>query len=110
MQVCAGQDAGSETALRTLGDLYQQGEIEAVLLADTDNAFSSFNRKAMLQKISITCPIITLFISNCYMESARSFVLRHIEITSKGQYKTIQGDPAKGTYTQRNTPLLHFLR
>ena len=76
MQVCAGQKAGSGTPLHALWDLYQNSEIEAVLLIDTDNAFNSVNSKVMLQNICITCPIITLFISNCYMKPARSICIK----------------------------------
>ena len=52
----------------------------------------------MLQEISIACPIITLFISNCYMESDRSFVLSHKGITSKeGTIWDNTGGPSKGS-------------
>ena len=68
LQVCAGQKAGSEGAIHAIYDGYQQDETEAVLLVDTDNAFNSINRKAMLHNISITCFLIRAFIANCYME------------------------------------------
>ena len=59
-QVCAGKEAGSEAAIHAIYDFYQQDETETVLPVDADNAFSSINRKAMLQKISIiiTCPVL----------------------------------------------------
>lgn len=64
LQVCAGQDAGPETAIRAMYDLFQQDEAKAVLLVDAENVFSSINRKAVLRNISITCPILSTFVSN----------------------------------------------
>ena len=52
LQVHTGQDAG-------------QGETEAKLLGDAENAFNVINRKAMLHIISITCPLLSTFVSNC---------------------------------------------
>ena len=51
----------------------------------------------MLHNISITCPLITTFIANCYMEPARLFVEQHynkavdvfmvskVKVTSEGK-------------------------
>ena len=89
-QVCASQEAGSEAAINAIYDVYQQDETEAVLLVETDNAFNSINRKAML-RISITYPLITTFIANCYMEPARLFVVGNHKI--KSREGTTQGDP-----------------
>ena len=69
LQVCAGQEAGSEAAIHAIYEVYQQDETEAVLLVDAGNAFNSINRKAILHNISITCPLIITFIANSYMES-----------------------------------------
>ena len=90
-RVCAGQEAGSEAVLHAIYDVYQQDETEAVLLVDLDNTFNSINRKAMFHIISITCPLITTFIANCYMEPARLFVAWNHEIKSRED--TTQGDP-----------------
>ena len=106
-QVCASQEAGSEAAINAIYDVYQQDETEAVLLVETDNAFNSINRKAML-RISITYPLITTFIANCYMEPARLFVAWNHEIKSRED--TTQGDPtAMGAYALGVTPLIRFL-
>ena len=108
LQVCAGQEAGSEGAIHAIYDGYQQDETEAVLLVDTDNAFNSINRKAMLHDISITCPLIITFIENCYMELARLFDVENPEIKSREvttqRYPTVMGAYALGV-----TPLIHFL-
>ena len=99
---------GSEAAIHAMYDVYQKDETEVVLLADADNAFNSINRKAMLDNISITCPLITTFIANCYMKPARLFVVGNHEIKSREGTK--QGDPtAMGAYALGVTPLIHFL-
>ena len=67
LQVRADQDAGAEAAIHAMYDLFQQDETEGVLLVDVENAFNSINRKAMLHNISITCPILSTFVSNCYI-------------------------------------------
>ena len=103
-----GQEAGSESTIHTIYEVYQQDETEAVLLVNIDSAFNSINRKAMLHKISITLPLITTFIAYCYMEPARLFVVGNREITSREG--TTQGDPtATGAYALGVTPLIHFL-
>ena len=108
LQVCAGQKAGSEAAIHAIYDVYQQDETDAVLLVDADNAFNSINKKAMLHNISLTCPLITTFIANCYMEPARLFVAWNHEIKSRED--TTQGDPtAMGAYALGVTPLIRFL-
>ena len=80
LQVSADQEAGSEVAIHAMYDVYQQDETEAILLVDTDNVFNSINRKAMLH---ITCPLLTTFIANCYMEPARLFVIWNHGIKSR---------------------------
>ena len=62
----------------------------------------------MLHNISITCPLITTFIANCYIEPARLFVVGNHEI--KSREGTTQGDPtAVGTSALGVTPLINFL-
>ena len=70
LQVCAGQDAGTETAIHAMFDLYQQNEVEVVLLINAENTFNSIKTKAMLHNISIST-----FISNCYLLPARLFAI-----------------------------------
>ena len=84
--VCAGQEARSEAVIHAIYDFYQTDETDAVLQVDADNAFNSINRKAMLHNISITCPLLTTFIANCYMEPVKFFVVGNHEIKSMGVY------------------------
>ena len=80
LQVCPGHEAGSKAAIHAIYDVYQQDETEAVFIVDADNAFNSINRNVMLHNIYITCPLITTFIANCYMEPPRLFVAGNHEI------------------------------
>ena len=90
-QVCAGQDAGAEVAIHAMYDLFQLDETKVVLLVDAENAFSFISRKAMLHNISIACPILSIFVSNCYLVPAQLFILGNKEIKSKE--RTTPGDP-----------------
>ena len=51
----------------------------------------------MLHNISLFCPIISTYVSNCYQSAARQIVISGKEILSKEG--TAQGDPTSmGTY------------
>ena len=47
-------------------DIFANEDTEAVLLIDAENAFNSINLKVMLN-LNFICPIITTFITNCYI-------------------------------------------
>ena len=49
LQVCAGQEAGTEAAVHLLNLLYNEENTDAVLLVDARNAFNSLNREVFLQ-------------------------------------------------------------
>ena len=79
LQVRAGQDAGTETAIHAMFDLYQQNEVEVVLLINAENTFNSIKRKAILHNISIacvTCPIISTFIFKLLFVTSKAFCNR----------------------------------
>ena len=108
LQVCAGQEAEAEATIRAMYDIYNDEHSEAVLLVDAGNAFNSINGKVMIHNISVVCPTISTYVSNCYQSAARLFAVGGKEILSKEE--TTQGDPTSmGTYALGMTPLLHFL-
>ena len=53
LYVCAGPDVGGKITIHRMYDLFQQDEVEVVLLINVENLFNAFNRKAMLHNISI---------------------------------------------------------
>ena len=62
----------------------------------------------MLHNISITCSLLSTFVSNCYLVPAQLFILGNKEIKSKEG--TTEGDPtAMAAYALGVTPLIHFL-
>ena len=91
LQLCSGQDEGSEAAIHAMHDIFEDNETEAVLLVDAANAFNSINRKALLHNIDILCPAISIYIYNCYVVPARLFIISGKEIRSTEG--TTQGDP-----------------
>ena len=105
LQVCAGQEAGSEAAIHAVEKIFKEESTEAVLLVDAANAFNSINRKVFLHNISILCPAISTFVTNCYTTPAQLFVIGGIEIRSNEG--TTQGDPvAMAIYAIGITPLI----
>ena len=108
LQVCAGQEAGAEAAIHAVHNIFKYHTTEAVLLIDTENIFNAINRKAMLHNISLICPTITTYISNCYNVPAHSFIIGGTEILSKEG--TAQRDStAIAAYALGVTPLIQNL-
>ena len=108
LQVCAGQEDGSEAAKHTMEKIFKEESTVAVLLVDTENAFKSINRKVFLHNISILCPAISTFVTNCYATPARLFVIGSSEI--KSNEGTTQGDPvAMAIYALGITPLIMMM-
>ena len=62
----------------------------------------------ILSNLNFICPIITTYITNCYITPARLFIIGGGEILSKE--RTTQGDAtAMGAYELGILPLIHFL-
>ena len=109
LQLCAGQEAGSEAAIHAMSDMYENNDTEAVLLVDAENPFNSINRKVLLHNTEYICPELATFIYNCYIIPARLFITGGKELRSREG--TTQGDPtAMVTYAIGLTPLLDDLQ
>ena len=91
LQLCAGQEGGSEAAIHAMVDIIRDEECEGLIQVDANNAFNTINRKVLLNNIYYLCPEIAIFTSNCYSIPARLFVVGGVEIESKEG--TTQGDP-----------------
>ena len=82
LQLCAGQRAGCQAAVRAMSEIFKEEETDAVLLVDASNAFNSINRKVMLHNIRYICPAIAVYTYNCYSTASRLFVQGGMEISS----------------------------
>ena len=91
LQVCAGQQAGSEAAVHAIREVFEDKDCEAVLLVDASNAFNTLNRQAAMHNIGILCPSLSMYVNNTYREPARIMLTGDKEL--KSQEGTTQGDP-----------------
>ena len=108
LQLSACQEAGAEAAIQALRDIFENENAAAVLLIDAENAFNPINRKVMLHNLNFIRPIITTYITNCYITPARLFIIAGGKILSKEG--TTQGDPtAMVAYAPGILSLIHFL-
>ena len=58
--------AAAEAEIHAMREIYQQEDIDAVLLIDSRNAFNCLNRSVALHNIEITCPILAMYLINTY--------------------------------------------
>ena len=105
IQMCSGRESGCEAAIHAMKEAYDSVDSECVLLVDAANAFNSLNRKATLHNIKILCPLLAIYVTNCYSQPARLFVIGGVELAS--HEGTTQGDPlGMAIYAIGLTPLL----
>ena len=60
IQVCADHQAGAESAIHAMCSMFQEENIEEVLLIDASNAFNSLNGQVALHNIQVLCPRASL--------------------------------------------------
>ena len=82
--------------------IFKEESKKIVLLVDAENAFNSINRKEFLHNISILCPGISTFITNCYTTPALLFVIDSSEIKSNEEI-------AMAIYALGITPLIMMM-
>ena len=105
LQLCAGQEAGCEAAIHAMHSLFQSSDTQAVLLADTSNAFNSLNRRVSPHNLHFTCPPLAVTVSNVYREASSLFIVGQSLLSEEG---TTQGDPlAMAMYALSTTSLIH---
>ena len=105
LQLCAGQQGGSEASVHAMTDIFDEESTDALLLVDATNAFNCLNRNVLLNNIKYLCPPMATYVTNCYSMSSRLFVTGGFEISSSEG--TTQGDPlAMPIYAIGITPLL----
>ena len=108
LQLCAGQDAGSEAAIHAMHSLFAEEDTEAALLVNASNAFNSLNRKAALHNISILCLALATVLINTYRADVPLFIGGRCLLSSEG---TTQGDPlAMAIYAVSAVPLIDAIR
>ena len=106
LQLCAGQEAGSEAAVHAMRQISE--DAEAVLLVDASNAFNNLNRKATLHNIHTLCPPLAVILTNTYRDNAQLFIDGETLFSQEG---TTQRDPlAIAMYAIGILPLINHLQ
>ena len=82
MQVFAGQEAGYESLVHTMHEIYEDQSSEAVLLVDASNTFNKINRNAFPLNITIICFTLARYVRNCYYANTRLLIMREDKIQS----------------------------
>eukprot|EP00117_Sycon_ciliatum_P006370 scpid108431/ scgid9934/ len=101
--MCGGQECGIEAATHAMHDTFSKEDVDAVLIADTSNAFNRLNREACMRNVALLCPNIMPTIINCYRHPARLLVDGECLLLSREG--TTQGDPlAMPMYAPRVLP------
>ena len=108
LQVCTGQEAGLEAAIHAVEKIFKEESAEAVLLVDAENVFNSINRRVFLHNISILCPAISTFVTNCYTTPARLFVIGGSEIKST-EWTTLEDPVAMAIYALGITSIVMMM-
>ena len=108
LQVCAGHQAGSEAAIHTMREAFEDPSMEAALLVDASNAFNTLNRKVALLNIQKRCPPLAKVLINTYRLDPQLFIDGETLLSREG---TTQGDPlAMAMYAIATVPLINRLQ
>ena len=82
MQVFAGQEAGYESLVHTMHEIYEDQSSEAVLLVDASNTFNKINRNTFPLNITIICFTLARYVRNCYYANTGLLIMRGVKIQS----------------------------
>ena len=106
IQTCAGIKGGSEAIIHAVRRMWEDPEVECILLVDAYNAFNVLARKQALRNIKYTCPEMSMFVENIYSCEAELFV-SNSEETLYSKEGTTQGGPeSMAFYACSTMPLL----
>ena len=72
MQLCAGLPSGCEAGAAALQKMWEDPEVEAIILIDARNAFNSLNRAEAINATWQHCPMLGQAFQNCTATPARS--------------------------------------
>ena len=108
LKLCTVQEVGCEAAIHAMHGIFESNKTEAILLVDSENAFTFIRREALLHNIECLCPIIATFLCNYYAISGQLFLIGGKEL--RPRERTTQGDPTPmASYALGLTPLLDYL-
>ena len=65
LQICGGQEAGSEAAIHAMHEIFKKQDTEAVLLIDVTNAFNTVKRNVLLHNFKVIFSAISTYVNNC---------------------------------------------
>lgn len=65
LQLCPGQEAGSEATIHSMHSVFEANETEAIVLVDAENAFNSVNWKVLLHNVEHFYPAVSTYLQNC---------------------------------------------
>ena len=86
LQVCAGQEAGCKSIIHAMDAMYEDKTCEV----DASNALNSINKNVFLHNVTTICPVITIYVKNCYSLHARLFIIEETKLDLvKEQIKVI---------------------
>ena len=66
LQVCAGHEAGREAVIHAMELIFNDGNMDDILLIDAKNIFNSVNRDTFIHNNKIICPVFVAFVSKYY--------------------------------------------
>ena len=105
LQTCAGLPGGNEATIHAVRRMYENPEIEGILLVDASNAFNALNRASAIHNVQYRCPELYKLTRNLYSCEAELFVAGSEE-TILSREGTTQGGPESNGFYATSTMTL----
>ena len=74
-QLCSGLEAGCESDVHAVNDLFNEADTPGFIQVYATNAFNTINRKVLLHNSKTLCPEIACYLANIYIMHARLFIV-----------------------------------